>query len=110
MQTTKEVEGANIQTQTESLPYLDLWVELNIKGQRTISGVISRHPKHQNGRRILTSVIEEIYQDNAGNSYARSKNSVYLLGTKIEIKDKSHFFNAASSAQALGSIDKGTIC
>ncbi len=107
---TAPFPSLSLQEPEEILPMLDLWVELFVQGRKTISGVISHHPKHQDGMRILTSAIDEIIQDGAGNSFAKTKNSIYRLGTKIEIKDKSHFFNAASSAKALDSIDKMTIC
>jgi hypothetical protein len=94
----------------ESIPKLDLWVEMTVQGRTVISGVISNHDRYPDGMRILSSAVEGYVKNDDGLLFALTKNSKYELGERIAIKDKSHFLKASASAMALGSIDKMTIC
>ncbi len=105
----QKIAQANPQSVTPQPPRLDLWVELHVSGKTVISGVITGHPKHPDGMRILTSSIQG-YDAEGNKRYAVTQRSRYELGERLEVKDTSYFLKALGSAQVLSGADKGTIC
>lgn len=92
------------------VPKLDAWVELELSGRMVISGVISRHPKFPNGRRILTSTIEGYSSDDACRVYANTTNTKYELGERLEVLNQSHIVNVLTTAHKITPEHKQTRC
>ncbi len=84
-----------------SVPKLDNWSELRVTDYVVISGVISRHPKHPNGMRILTSLVESYGYDQEGRIFAQTKNSRYELGRRIEVCSSEYRMDSLASANAI---------
>lgn len=92
-----------------SVPKLDNWTELRVTDRVVISGVISHHPKHRNGMRILTSLVESYGYDPEGRIFALTKNSRYELGRRIEICRYEYRMDGLASANPITTEVKQTI-
>ncbi|ABW31816.1 hypothetical protein [Acaryochloris marina] len=88
--------GQTPQEDTQNIPIIESWIDVEKDGIAVIRGKLYGHPQHPLGVSMTTSTIQR-YFGGAGHVYVKTRNSLYELGQplkELELPDETSDFQA----------------